>query len=67
MTPLPPDWCDFFAVLLSEKVELVVVGALAVAAHAEARHTEDLDVFIRPTAANGPAAKPPRSRRGRRR
>lgn len=53
MTPLPPDWRGFFEALLAARVEFLVVGALAVAAHAEPRYTEDLDVLVRPVRANG--------------
>lgn len=50
--PLPPDWRDFFDALLAHDVRFVVVGALAVAAHAEPRFTEDLDVFVEPSLPN---------------
>ena len=53
MTPLPPVWRGFFEALLAARVEFVVIGALAVAAHAEPRFTEDLDVLVRPVRANG--------------
>lgn len=53
MTPLPPDWRGFFEALLAARVEFVVIGALALAAHAEPRYTEDLDVLVRPMRANG--------------
>ncbi|MDB5214377.1 MAG: hypothetical protein JWO86_2304 [Myxococcaceae bacterium] len=53
MTPLPPDWRGFFEALLAARVEFVVIGALAVAAHAEPRFTEDLDVLVRPVRSNG--------------
>ena len=53
MTPLPPDWRGFFEALLAAGVEFVVIGALAVAAHAEPRYTEDLDVLVRPVRGNG--------------
>ncbi len=50
--PLSPDWREFFAALQAEDVRFVVVGALAVAAHAEPRYSEDLDVFVEPTLEN---------------
>ncbi len=53
MTPLPPDWRGFFEALLAARVEFVVIGALALAAHAEPRYTEDMDVLVRPVRANG--------------
>jgi hypothetical protein len=49
---LPPDWREFFAELTDHEVRFVVIGALAVAAHAEPRFSEDLDVFVQPSAAN---------------
>jgi hypothetical protein len=49
---LPPDWREFFAELTAHEVRFVVIGALAVAAHAEPRFSEDLDVFAQPSAAN---------------
>jgi predicted nucleotidyltransferase len=52
MLRLPPDWREFFESLLAHDVKFLVVGALAVAAHAEPRATEDLDVFVEPTLEN---------------
>jgi Nucleotidyl transferase AbiEii toxin, Type IV TA system len=49
---LPPDWREFFAELTAHEVRFVVIGALAVAAHAEPRFSEDLDVFVEPSSAN---------------
>jgi predicted nucleotidyltransferase len=49
---LPPDWREFFAALLAHDVRFVVIGALAVAAHAEPRFSEDLDVFVEASASN---------------
>ena len=51
VTPLRPDWRGFFKALLAARVEFVVIGALAVAAHVEPRYTEDLDVLVRPVRA----------------
>lgn len=51
-TNLPPDWREFFAELTAHEVRYVVIGALAVAVHAEPRFSEDLDVFAEPSAAN---------------
>ena len=53
MTPLPPDWRGFFEALLAARVEFVVIGGLALAAHAEPRYTEDVDVLVRRQRANG--------------
>lgn len=47
-----PDWTEFLSLLVSKRVRFVLVGGHAVAAHAEPRLTEDLDVFVDPTLAN---------------
>ena len=49
---LPPDWREFFAELQAHEVRFVVIGALAVAVHAEPRFSEDLDVFVQPSTGN---------------
>ncbi len=49
---LNPDWTEFLSLLLSNRVRFVLVGGHAVAAHAEPRLTEDLDVFVEPTLTN---------------
>lgn len=46
------DWSEFLRLLTSMRVRFVVVGGHAVAAHAEPRLTEDLDVFVDATPAN---------------
>lgn len=48
-----PDFCEFCALLSAHRVEFVVVGAYALAFHGAPRYTGDLDVLVRPTAANG--------------
>jgi len=53
MADLTPDWREFLSLLISHRVKFVVVGGHAVAVHARARTTEDLDVFVEPTLANG--------------
>ncbi len=40
------DWNEFLSALISRRVRFVLVDGHAVAAHAEARLTEDLDVFV---------------------
>jgi len=47
------DWSEFLSLLISHHVRFVVVGGHAVAAHAEPRFTEDLDVLVATTVANG--------------
>jgi hypothetical protein len=49
---LQPDFKEFLRLLLSHRVRFVIVGAHALAAHAEPRFTGDLDVFVEPTKAN---------------
>lgn len=53
MTPLHPDWREFFELLLRHEVRFVLVGGLAVGTHAEPRYTEDCDVFVEPSVENG--------------
>ena len=46
------DWSEFLSALISRRVRFVLIGGHAVAGHAEARLTEDLDVFVAPSRAN---------------
>ena len=46
------DWFDFLVAMLDEKVHFLVVGAHALAAHGVPRATQDLDVWVDPTADN---------------
>jgi hypothetical protein len=50
---LAPDFDEFIGSLTAHGVEFVVVGAYALAFHGAPRFTGDLDIFIRPTRANG--------------
>jgi hypothetical protein len=50
---LNPDWTEFLSALIGHRVRFVLVGGHAVAGHAEPRFTEDLDVFVEPSFANG--------------
>jgi hypothetical protein len=43
---LNPDWTEFLSVLISRRVKFVLIGGHAVAAWAEPRMTEDLDVLV---------------------
>lgn len=47
-----PDFSEFLASLNAAGVEYLVVGAYALAFHGAPRNTLDLDVYVRPTAAN---------------
>jgi hypothetical protein len=51
---LPADYQDFLRICMEEKVDFVVVGGWAVAAHGYDRTTKDLDVFVRADATNAP-------------
>jgi predicted nucleotidyltransferase len=53
MTTIPRDWREFLDALRSESTKFLLIGAHALAFHVEARLTEDLDVFVEPTAENG--------------
>jgi hypothetical protein len=50
---LDPDWREFLCVLIDRRVRFLIVGGLAVAAHAEPRFTKDLDILVDATLANG--------------
>jgi hypothetical protein len=50
---LNPDFKDMLLCLQEEKVEFLVVGAYALAAHGNPRATGDLDLWIKPDAENG--------------
>lgn len=49
---LNPDFRDILSALHAENVEFLVVGSYAVAVHGRARATEDLDIWVRPSASN---------------
>jgi predicted nucleotidyltransferase len=49
---LQTDLSEFVALLISRKVEFVVVGGHAVAFHGHPRYTGDIDIFIRPSPEN---------------
>ena len=54
MTPeVPEDFVDLVQCLNAEHCDFVIVGAHALAAHGVPRATGDLDVLVRPDAANG--------------
>src|SRR5262249_37639266 len=50
--PLNKDLREFVALLNSNRVEYVVVGAFAVAYHGYPRYTGDLDLLVKPTPEN---------------
>ncbi len=49
---LNPDFRDILSALRAENVEFLVVGSYAVAAHGRARATQDIDIWVRPSADN---------------
>ena len=49
---LNPDFRDILSAFNAERVEYLLVGAYAVAAHGLPRATGDIDLWIRPSAAN---------------
>ena len=49
---LSKDFKEFIELLRSNRVEFLVVGAHALAAHGRPRYTGDLDLWIRPQADN---------------
>jgi hypothetical protein len=50
--PINKDLREFVALLNSNQVDYLVVGAIAVAFHGFPRYTGDLDLLVRPTAEN---------------
>jgi hypothetical protein len=46
------DFAEILSELSNEKVRFLVVGAYAVAFHAEPRYTKDLDLWVEPTLEN---------------
>jgi hypothetical protein len=51
--PMLPDWIELCTLLSAHSVEYLVVGGQAVIAHGYPRLTKDIDLWIRPTQANG--------------
>lgn len=48
-----PDFRDLFAALSAEGAEYLLIGAHAVMLHTSPRYTKGLDLWVRPTRANG--------------
>ena len=51
---LNPDFRDLLSAFIDAHVEFLVVGGYAMAVHRLPRATKDLDVWVRPDAANAP-------------
>jgi phage replication-related protein YjqB (UPF0714/DUF867 family) len=49
---LPRDFKDFLRLLNAEGVEYLLIGGYAVAYHGYPRATEDMDIWVNPTAEN---------------
>ena len=49
---LNQDYKDMLSLLLAHKVEFLVVGAYAMAAHGFPRATADIDIFVKPSGEN---------------
>ena len=49
-----PDYRDLLSELNAADVEYLVVGAHALAYHAEPRYTKDLDIWVQASAENAP-------------
>lgn len=49
---LNPDYRDILSTFESERVEYLVIGAYAVAAHGHPRATGDIDLWVHPTPEN---------------
>jgi hypothetical protein len=52
MTTIHRDWIEFLNALRSENTKFLLIGAHALAYHAEGRLTEDIDIFVEPTRQN---------------
>ena len=51
---LNPDFRDLLSAFIDAKVEFLLVGGYAMAAHRLPRATKDLDVWVRPSGENAP-------------
>ena len=49
---LNPDYRDILSAFTAERVEFLLVGAYALAAHGAPRATRDIDLWIRPSSEN---------------
>ena len=52
-TSLHTDWLDLLRCLVKHQVRFLMIGGHAVSLHSEPRYTEDLDLFVEATLANG--------------
>ncbi len=49
---ISPDFSEFIALLIKNKVEYLIVGGYAVGIHGHPRYTGDLDIWLNPTEQN---------------
>ena len=49
---LPNEWLEFLSLLQRYDAKFVIVGAYAMAAHGRPRASQDIDIFVEPTAQN---------------
>lgn len=49
---LSNDWREFLSLLIFHRVKFLLIGGHAIAAHAQPRFTEDLDVWVEASARN---------------
>jgi hypothetical protein len=52
LAKLPQDFSDLLVELCEARAEFLVVGGWAVILHGHVRATDDMDIFVRPSAAN---------------
>ena len=48
----PSEWLEFLSLLQRHDAKFIIVGAYAMAAHGRPRATQDIDVFVEPSAEN---------------
>lgn len=51
-TEINDDFADLLKAFTEKRVDFVIVGAYALAAHGVPRATDDIDIFVRPTPSN---------------
>ena len=49
---LNQDYKEMFSIFIDNKVEFLLVGAYALAAHGFSRATADIDIFVKPNSKN---------------
>jgi hypothetical protein len=49
---LPSEWLEFLSLLQRHDARFVIVGAYALAAHGRPRASQDIGIFVEPSAEN---------------